>query len=145
MTAQANVSPSGVVTLPSPYSLAETLRRLAAAIHGKGLTLFADIDQQAAARKVDLAMPGTHLVLFGNPRTGTPVMIEFPEAGLDLPLKALVWEDGRGKVWLSYNSPSYLATRHALPGALATPLAAIEPLLASVVKAVDSGETARGN
>jgi uncharacterized protein (DUF302 family) len=103
------------------------------------MTIFADIDQQAAARIAGLTMPGAHLVLFGNPKAGTPVMLAAPEAGLDLPLKALLWERADGQVFVSYNAPTFIATRYELPEALAAPLAGIVSLLASVVQPEGAG------
>lgn len=134
MPAPDRIPSSGIVTLPSPYSLTETLRRLRETISAKGLTLFADIDQQAAARSVGLTMPPAHLVLFGNPKTGTPVMLAVPEAGLDLPLKAWIWEGANGTSYVTYNSPMYLASRYALPERLSAPLTGIVPLVASILE-----------
>lgn len=125
----------GIVTLPSPHSFSETLRRLHAAISSRGLTLFADIDQQSAARSAGLTMPPAHLVLFGSPKSGTAIMLAVPEAGLDLPLKALVWEDATGSAYVTYNSPMYLASRYALPESLSGPLIGIVPLMASILEA----------
>jgi uncharacterized protein (DUF302 family) len=123
---------SGVVTLPSPHSFDETLIRLRAAITDHGLTLFLDLDQQAAAKADGATMPRAHLLVFGRPRAGTPILVSVPEAGVDLPMKVYLWEEpsGTGGVFASYNDPSYLAERHHLSAALAAPLAAIAPLVA---------------
>jgi uncharacterized protein (DUF302 family) len=104
----------GVVTKASSRSVAETVERLRRLIDEKGLVLFAVIDHSGAAIGAGLEMPDTKLVIFGSPVAGTPVMVAAPLAALDLPLKLLVWQDGDGAVWVSYNSPAYLAQRHHL-------------------------------
>jgi uncharacterized protein (DUF302 family) len=104
----------GVVTKASSRSVAETVERLRRLIDEKGLVLFAVIDHSGAAIGAGLEMPDTKLVIFGSPVAGTPVMVAAPLAALDLPLKLLVWQDGYGAVWVSYNSPAYLAERHQL-------------------------------
>jgi uncharacterized protein (DUF302 family) len=126
---------SGVVTLPSPHAFDQTLIRLRAAIADHGLTLFLDLDQQAAAKADGAAMPRAHLLVFGRPRAGTPILVSVPEAGLDLPLKAYLWEalDGGGAAFVSYSDPMYLAERHHLSAALSAPLAAIAPLVAGAL------------
>ncbi len=99
---------NGIISQPSPYSVTETLDRLAAILQAKGITIFARIDQQTEAEKVGLNLCPTQLLLFGNPQVGTPLMVEAPTIALDLPLKALAWEAVDGKVWLSYNERSQL-------------------------------------
>ena len=106
---------NGIVSRPSPYSVAETLDRLEALLHQKGIKVFARIDQRAEAEGVGLNLRPTQLLIFGDPRAGTPLMTAHPSLALDLPLKALAWEADEGQVWLSYNSPAYLKDRHALP------------------------------
>jgi len=124
---------SGVVTLTSPHSFDQTLTRLRDAIASHGLTLFLDLDQQAAAKEDGLSMPRAHLLLFGRPRAGTPILLSVPEAGVDLPLKAYLWEAPDGGVFVSYSHPDYLAARHHLPAALSAPLAGIAPLIAEAL------------
>jgi uncharacterized protein (DUF302 family) len=118
-------SGNGVVHLPSPYSVKNTLQRLESVIATKGLTIFARIDHSGEAAKVGLKMPPTELLIFGSPKSGTPLMIASPTLALDLPLKALVWQDVDGAAWLSYNSPEYLQQRHNIPEALIQNIAAI--------------------
>ena len=107
---------SGIKTLPSPYPVAETLDRLEAVVRGKNMTIFARIDQRAAAEGAGLTLRPTQLLIFGDPKSGTPLMDKYPSLALDLPLKALAWEAAGGQVWLSYNDPEYLARRHGLDG-----------------------------
>jgi uncharacterized protein (DUF302 family) len=95
--------------------VSKTIARLNALVKSHGLTVFAHIDFTGDAAKVGLRMRQTQLLIFGNPKAGTPVMIATPSIALDLPLKALAWEDAQGKVWLSYNTPEYLKQRHGLP------------------------------
>lgn len=104
----------GIISLLSNYSVPETLDRLTAVLEGKGIQVFARIDHSAEAQKVGMRMPPTQLLIFGNPKSGTPVMLAAPTAAIDLPLKALAWEDAEGKVRLSYNDPEYLKRRFSL-------------------------------
>jgi uncharacterized protein (DUF302 family) len=105
---------SGLVTLPSAHDAAETTRRLEALLAEKGLQVFARIDHAEAARKAGLPLRPTLVLLFGNPVAGTPLMQSKQTAGIDLPLKALVWEDEVGRAWLTYNAPEYMARRHEI-------------------------------
>ncbi|MCU1296766.1 MAG: hypothetical protein JWO91_1044 [Acidobacteriaceae bacterium] len=109
---------SGIVDVPSNQSVDQTVGRLKDILQAKGLTLFALIDHSGEAEKVGLQMRPTKLLIFGSPKGGTPVMIAAPTVAIDLPLKALVWEDSAGKVWVSYNSPDNLKHRHNIPDAL---------------------------
>jgi uncharacterized protein (DUF302 family) len=118
-----------VKTVASKHSVAATIERIEHAVTARGMKLFARIDQAAEAAQVGLTMPAAILLLFGNPRAGTPLMIASPTAALDLPLKALAWEDASGEVWLSYNEPGLLGARHALPDAALAPLAPVGALL----------------
>jgi len=120
---------SGVVRLASPHSVAETMARLAALLKERGVLIFAHIDFSADAARAGLTMRAEQLLIFGNPRAGTPLMQTEPAAGLDLPLKALAWEDTGGRVWIAYNDPQYVIRRHALPAAQAANLAAVVPLI----------------
>ncbi len=124
---------NGMVHLSSPYSVPETLQRLDSDLRLRGLTVFARIDHSGEAEKVGLKMHPTQLIVFGSPKGGTPLMVASPTLAIDLPLKALVWEDAGGKVWVSYNSPEYLKQRHNIPDDLVKNIAAIGPLLQSVV------------
>jgi uncharacterized protein (DUF302 family) len=109
----------GLTTLPSSFGPKETMDRLEAGIKSKGMTVFARIDHAAGAADVGLPLRPTELLIFGSAKAGTPLMQANPTIGIDLPLKALVFEDSTGKVWLSYNDPRWLAHRHGL-GATAT-------------------------
>jgi uncharacterized protein (DUF302 family)/uncharacterized membrane protein YidH (DUF202 family) len=104
----------GIVNKPSKYSVTETLDRLEALLRSKGVKIFVRVDHSGEAEKAGLDMPPTQLLIFGNPQAGTPVMLAAPTAAIDLPLKALAWQDSDGKVWLSYNDPSYLKQRFGL-------------------------------
>ncbi len=106
---------SGIVDLPSRYSVPETLARLQSILKEKGVTVFALIDHSGEAAKVGLEMRPTQLLIFGSPKAGTPLMVAAPSAAIDLPLKALAWQDAEGKVWLSCNAPEYLQQRHGIP------------------------------
>jgi uncharacterized protein (DUF302 family) len=123
----------GVVTKASPRSVADTVTRLQDVVRGKGLTLFAVIEHDAEATKAGLTMQPAKLLIFGSPKSGTPVMVASPLAALDLPLKALVWQDHDGRVWVSYNSTAYLAERHAIPADLAKNLAGIDGVVGAAV------------
>jgi uncharacterized protein (DUF302 family) len=125
---------NGLVHLPSPYSVAETLSRLETIVQRKGLTILARIDHSGDAAKAGLTMQPAHLLLFGNPKAGTPVMIASPTAAIDLPLKALVWQGADGVVRLSYNSPAWLKERHGIPDALAQNLAGIVAICEEAVR-----------
>lgn len=119
----------GIISQPSPYSVPETIDRLAAVLQAKGITIFARIDQQVEAEKVRLSLRPTQLLLFGNPQAGTPLMVASPTIALDLPLKALAWEAADDKVWLSYNDPDYLKQRFSLSDELVKNIAVITPLI----------------
>lgn len=104
----------GVINLPSPYPVKETIDRLEILLESKGVKIFDRIDQRAEAAKAGLEMRPTVLLIFGDPKAGTPLMNAHPSIAIDLPLKALAWEAADGQVWLSYDSPEYLAERHQL-------------------------------
>ena len=124
----------GVITKPSPYSVPETMDRLERVLASKGIKVFARIDQAAEAQQAGLTMLPMELLIFGNPRAGTPIMVAAPVSGLDLPLKALAWQDEQGKVWLSYNSPEYLQQRHGFPADLLKNIAGIAALIQKAVE-----------
>ena len=127
----------GLITKPSAYPATVTLDRLEAALKERGFMIFARLDHAAAAESVSLTMPKSTVLVFGNPRLGTPVFIKHPTLAIDLPLKALVWEDANGKVWLSYNSAQYLGTIYGRHGAPTNPeaTARIESFLAAATDA----------
>jgi uncharacterized protein (DUF302 family) len=110
------VADNGLVNVKSTHSVKDTADRLEEALKNKGMTVFIRIDHAAGAKKVGLALQPTELVIFGNPKVGTPLMQCSRSVAIDLPQKALVWEDAQGQVWLTYNDPAYLATRHAITG-----------------------------
>jgi uncharacterized protein (DUF302 family) len=125
---------NGIVNVSSKYSVPETLERLQSVVKSRGLTVFARIDFSSDAAKVGLRMRPTQLLIFGNPKAGTPLMVASPSIALDLPLKALAWEDGDGKVWLSYNQPEYLKQRHGLPDELMKNISGIGALVQNAVE-----------
>jgi uncharacterized protein (DUF302 family) len=129
--APASPKEGGIVNIPSKHSVDETVDRLKNILQSKQITLFALIDHSGEAAKVGMKMPPTKLLIFGNPKGGTPLMLAAPSTALDLPLKILVSEDAQGKVWLSYNSPEYLKERHGLPSNLLSNIAVIETLAAT--------------
>jgi uncharacterized protein (DUF302 family) len=109
---QTSVANAGLVTLPSVHGAAETIERLKALLAKKGIQVFAHIDHAAGARTVGLALRPTQVLIFGNPKAGTPLMQSQQTIGLDLPLRVLAWEDEAGKSWLTYTAPAFLAQRH---------------------------------
>ena len=130
----AGLPDNGMIHLRSPYSVPETLKRLEAILQVKGVTVFAQVDHSGEAAKVGLKMHPTQLMIFGSPKAGTPLMVASPTLAIDLPLKALAWEDADGKVWLSYNSPEYLKQRHNVPDDLVKNIAVIGPLLQKAIE-----------
>ena len=106
------MTPDGLTTFTEQFGPAETMDRLAAAVTGRGMAVLARIDHAAAAAKVGMALRPTEVLIFGNPRAGTPLMQASQTLGIDLPLKALVWQDEAGATWLGYNDPQWLARRH---------------------------------
>lgn len=125
---------NGLVSKPSPHSVQATIAQLESVLKEKGITVFAKIDHAAEAEKAGMKMRPAQLLIFGNPKGGTPVMNAAPSAGIDLPLKALVWQDVQGKVWLSYNSPEYLQKRHKIPQDVMQPIAGIGGLVEQALK-----------
>jgi uncharacterized protein (DUF302 family) len=119
----------GIVSRPSSRPVSETLDRLEAALKAKAVTVFARIDHAGEAKKAGLSLPPTQLLIFGNPKGGTAVMQAAPLSAIDLPLKALAWQDAEGRVWLSYNEPSYIARRFHLTEAQVAPLAGMGALI----------------
>jgi uncharacterized protein (DUF302 family) len=125
---------TGLTTRPSPYPVAETLDRLEGVLRGKGVKIFARIDHSAEARDAGLSLRPTQLLIFGNPKTGTPLMTASPGMGLDLPMKALAWQDDKGQTRVIWNSPDYLIARHGLDAGQGKALAAIGGLLEAALK-----------
>lgn len=123
----------GIVKLTSPYSFTETVQRLLGAFAGKSIKVFATIDQQAEARAVGLSMPPTTLIIFGNPKAGTPLMLANPEAGIDLPLKVLVCEPQPGETVVMFAAVSELIRRHSLAPELASNIVPVESLIKTVM------------
>ena len=124
----------GVISIVSDHSFPDTVRRLLGAFADHGIKVFAVIDQQAEASTAGLAMPPTTLILFGNPKAGTPLMLACPRSGLDLPLKVLVSESPPGQVTVCFNAAAYIIERHGLPAELEPSLASAERLIASVLQ-----------
>ena len=121
-------SENGIVSLPSHSSVDHTVQKLEGILQGKGVKLFALIDHSGEAEKAGMQMRPTKLLIFGNPKAGTPVMIASPSIAIDLPMKILIWEDAKGKVWVSYNSAAYLQARHGLTSELVQNIAVAEAL-----------------
>lgn len=121
---------NGVISKPSNHSVEQTVDRLKSVLQSKGVTLFALIDHSGEAEKAGIQMPPTKLLIFGSPKAGTPLMLAAPSIAIDLPLKILVWEDGQGKVWVSYNSTAYLQQRHGVPEELLQNISVVETLAA---------------
>jgi uncharacterized protein (DUF302 family) len=122
---------SGIIDTASHHSVDQTVERLKEILRAKGVMLFALIDHDGEAEKAGMHMRPTKLAIFGNPRAGTPMMLAAPSIAIDLPLKILIWEDDRGEVWVSYNSPAYLQERHGVPQELLPGIAAVEALAAA--------------
>ena len=125
---------NGIINKPSKHSVDETLGKLQAILQVKGIAVFALIDHSGEAEKVGMKMRPTKLLIFGNPKGGTPLMVAAPSIAIDLPLKILIWQDDQGKVWVSYNSPEYLAERHGLPPNLTQNIGFMETLAANVAE-----------
>lgn len=125
---------NGLVNVASSRSVPETLKKLQTTIEARGLKVFALIDHSGEAEKAGLSMKPTQLLIFGSPKAGTPLMIAAPTLAIDLPLKALVWEDGEGKVWITYNSPEYLQQRHGIPVDLVKNVAGVGALVEKAVE-----------
>jgi uncharacterized protein (DUF302 family) len=122
-------SSAGVITKRSGDSVAETVDRLRRVMEDRGFIVFNVIDHSGVAERAGVQMPDSKLVMFGKPSVGAAVMLAAPLAGLDIPLKVLVWEDGNGAVSVSYNSPEFLAERHHVEGALRAPFDAVESIV----------------
>ncbi|MGP0021600.1 MAG: DUF302 domain-containing protein [Candidatus Sulfotelmatobacter sp.] len=125
---------NGIIDKPTNHSVEQTVEKLKGILQGKGIALFALVDHSGEAQKVGMKMPPTKLLIFGNPKGGTPLMLAAPRVAIDLPLKILVWEDVQGKVWVSYNSPAYLQERHGFPPELLKNIAAVEAFAAQAAE-----------
>jgi uncharacterized protein (DUF302 family) len=125
---------NGIIDKLSHHSVGETVEKLKGILRTKEVTLFAMVDHSGEAEKVGMKMRPTKLLIFGSPKAGTPLMQAAPSVALDLPLKILVWEDGQGRVWVSYNSPTYLQERHGIPPELVQNIAVIETLAAKAAE-----------
>jgi uncharacterized protein (DUF302 family) len=132
MTNQAS-PPPGVVVLASYHPVARAVDRLESILKEKGIMIFARIDFSGDAGRAGLQMRPEQMLIFGNPKGGTPLMQAVPTVGLDLPLKALVWEDAEGRTWLAYNDPQYIVQRHGVESNLSANLAGVIPLLERAV------------
>src|SRR5215831_7747932 len=123
----------GLITRPSSRSVPDTLDHLESLLNSKNVKVFTRVDHSGEAEKAGLQMPPTQVLIFGNPKGGTPVMLANPLSAIDLPLKALAWQDASGKVFLSYNDPHYLQQRFSLPDEVLPPIAGIGTLLQQAV------------
>ena len=122
-------SVEGIVTRPSPFPVEETLERLSAAMHSRNLSVFAHIDHSGEAKRAGLTMQEAHVLIFGNPKAGTPLMIASPLLALDLPLKVLVWQGKDDRVWVSSTSTDYLRDRYSIPQELVGNIAGVDGLI----------------
>jgi len=120
----------GLTTIPSRFSPKETMDRLETEVRAQGMNIFARIDHAAGAREAGLELRPTEVIIFGNARGGTPLMQAGQTVGIDLPLKVLVWENGTGKTWISYNEPSWIAQRHGLTN--------VDPIVDKMVALLDA-------
>jgi uncharacterized protein (DUF302 family) len=125
---------NGLIRVPSPHSVDDTVERLQAVIAAKGLRVFALVDHSGEAEKVGLKMPPTKLLIFGSPKSGTPLMVAAPTLAIDLPLKALVSEDETSKTWVSFNDPEYLQCRHGIPSDLLKNIEGVGAVVANAVE-----------
>ena len=125
---------NGIVDKPSNHSVEQTVKRIEGILEAKGVTLFALVDHSGEAEKVGMKMRPTKLLIFGNPKAGTPLMLAAPSCAIDLPLKILVWEDAEDKVWISYNSGDYLEERHGFPKDLLQNISVVENLASAAAQ-----------
>ena len=124
----------GIIDTPSNHSVDQTVEKLKGILQAKGVALFALVDHGGEAEKAGMKMRPTKLLIFGSPKAGTPLMLAAPSIAIDLPLKILVWEDGQGKVWVSYNSPAYLQKRHGVPEELLQNIGVVAALAAKAAE-----------
>ncbi len=128
-----DLAQNGLIHLASKHSVDETMQRLEELLKQKGVALFARIDHSGEAANAGLEMRPTKLLIFGSPKAGTPLMQASPTLAIDLPLKALFWQNADGKVWLTYNDPAYLQQRHGIPAELLPNIAGVSGLFAKAV------------
>ena len=133
------MSGDGLITIASAFPVAETVDRLAAAAEAAGMTVFARVDHAGGAAEAGMELRPTEVILVGNPRGGTPLMQDGQTAGIDLPLRALAWEDGDGQVWVTTNDTSWIAARHGLGEASAAAISAVSAGLARIVGEATGG------
>jgi uncharacterized protein (DUF302 family) len=143
MSGAKAMAADGLITVKSNYEPKETMMRLEAAATARGLTVFAHVDHAAGAAQVGLPLRPTDLLIFGNPRGGTPLMQSAQTAGIDLPLRALVWQDEAGCTWLSYNDPNWLAARHGAGSDAASSVQAMSAALGAIATEATVGPVAR--
>jgi uncharacterized protein (DUF302 family) len=129
----------GLTTIRSSFGPQDTMNRLATAVKAKGKTVFARIDHAAGATAAGLSLRPTEVLIFGNAKGGTPLMQSVQTIGIDLPLKALVWQDAAGDTWLSYNEPDWLAKRHGLSSETEAAVGTLGGALAALAKAATTG------
>jgi uncharacterized protein (DUF302 family) len=129
----------GLITIRSSYGPEETISRLEAEIRARGMTVFAHIDHAAGAVAVGLSLRPTDVLLFGNAKGGTPLMQSIQTIGIDLPLKMLVWQDGAGDTWLSYNDPHWIARRHGLGNEAEATVSAMSAALGALARIAAAG------
>ena len=125
---------NGLVNLRSSYSVQETITRVETVLQASSLNIFVCVDHSGEAEKVGLKLRPTQLIIFGSPRAGTPLMVASPTLAIDLPLKALVWEDDGGQVWLTFNSPEYLQKRHNVPTELVKNISGVSALFQKAIE-----------
>jgi uncharacterized protein (DUF302 family) len=125
---------NGIVNKPSKHSVDDTVGKLQNILEAKGIAVFALIDHSGEAAKVGMKMRPTKLLIFGNPKGGTPLMLAAPSIAIDLPVKILIWEDDQETVWVSYNTPEYLAERHGLPPHLTQNIGFLETLASNIAE-----------
>ena len=130
----------GLITIQSSYGPEDTMSRFEAELRAKGMTVFARVDHAAGAAAVGLSLRPTEVLIFGNAKAGTPLMQSMQTIGIDLPLKALVWQDASGGTWLSYNDPSWLAKRHGLGREVETTVAAMAAALNAIARTATTSQ-----
>jgi uncharacterized protein (DUF302 family) len=134
------IAAEGLITIQSHYDPKETMQRLEVAVKAKGFSVFAHIDHSAQAAQVNLSLSPADLLIFGNPKGGTPLMRSDQTIGIDLPLKALVWQDEKGATWLSYNDPGWIVQRHGGAGGTEDTVGAISAALKAVAASATAAE-----
>lgn len=130
----AQTTGNGIIAISGNHSVDHTVEKLKGILEAKGVTLFAVVDHSGEAERVGMKMRPTKLLIFGSPKSGTPLMLAAPSSAIDLPLKILIWEDSQGKVWVSYNAPVYLQGRHGIPEELLQNIAVVETLAAKAAE-----------